>query len=223
MESPLIEAGLLTLALDAAGLVATVASPLATPPPENDTAARNLIQSLLFPPPDRSSIYRLIRGLQIGHQTWEQRLRGFISTRYSPAILAGIISLGYSQGLDQKQIARRLLPAMHGIRSAARRLGRTYGMAIAHSINMKTSDQLGDLVIGYTVHSVHGNPYSRPWHVERDGTEYFKHPTEGQKGMHQCPHPPLEADDVKERPAGTPHMAWNCLCYLTPILRPVGA
>jgi hypothetical protein len=214
-----MEAGLLQFALDAAGL--RIDMPMDAIPTD-ETAARNLIQSLLFPPPDRLSVYRIVRGLQINGQTWEQRLRGTVSARFSPNILAGIISLGYSQGKDVKAIAQDLRPAMEGIRTSAKRLARTYGMAIAHHTQQQTADQLGDLVIGWTIHSVHGNPNSRPWHVARDGTEYFKEPEPWQKGLAQLPHPPLEAADPAERPKGAPHIAWNCLCYATPILRPLG-
>ncbi len=162
-----------------------------------------------------------MRGIQIDWQTWEQRLFGEVSARFSPAIIAGVISRGYAEGLNQREIAQRLLPAFHGIRTSARRVARTYGMAIAHHTQQQTAAGLGDLVIGYTVHAVHGNPNSRPWHVARDGTQYFKQPGEGQKGLGQMPRPPFEAEDPRERPAGAPYMAWNCLCYLTPILRPV--
>jgi uncharacterized protein with gpF-like domain len=75
------------------------------------------------------------------------------------------------------------------------------------------------LLIGYQVHATL-DQHTRPWHKQRDGTVYYKNPGPGQKGMAQMPNPPDEAADPRERPPGTPHTAWNCRCYLTPVLRP---
>ena len=75
---------------------------------------------------------------------------------------------------------------------------------------MQAHAQLGDLVIGYMLHSAFSE-HTRSWHANRDGNIYYFDPEPGEKGMYQMPNPPLEPDDPAERPAGTPHMAWNCL------------
>ena len=91
-------------------------------------------------------------------------------------------------------------------------------MRVAAATQMDAHAALGDLVVGYKVHATLDNN-TRPWHRSRDGQRYYLDPAPDQKGMAQCPHPPDEAADPSERPVGTPRTAWNCRCYLTPILR----
>lgn len=137
-----------------------------------------------------------------------------------PEMLANVLVREYSQGKTQQEIAKALLPHADGVRSSARRVARTWGIYVAGESQREAHESLGDLVIGYEVRASPG-PYSRPWHQERSGTIYYKQPKQGQKGLAQMPRPPLEAEDPGERPAGTPRVAWNCLCYLMPVLAPV--
>ncbi len=174
--------------------------------PVRDEDQRDFISDLLFPP---LSVERVAAILQrpIAGRTWLQDLSQ--ATRLaSPDVVASIIANGFSAGLNPREIAALLRPAVQGVQTSARRVARTYGMQVAHRVQMDAHEQLGDLVIGYTVRSAK-SPNSRKWHVQRSGTEYFLNPKKGQKGMAQCPHPPLEADDPVERPAGTPHLAFN--------------
>jgi len=129
----------------------------------------------------------------------------------SPDLLSGIISAGFAEGKTIAEIAKDVRPAVQGVQSSARRVARTEGVRVAHEVQMEAYDQLGDLVIAYQIHAVHGNPYSREWHVKRDGTVYYKKPGPGQKGFDKMPRPPMEAPDVSERPAGTPQVAPNCI------------
>lgn len=160
-----------------------------------------------------ADVLRIVYGNQ-----WQERLAA--STRLAqPATLASIIANGMIQGKSQQEIARDILPAVNNVRVSARRIARTEALRVAGQMQMQAHEALGDLVIAYQVHSMH-DEHVRPWHLKRDKTIYYKNPAPGQKGLLQMPNPPEEAADPNERPPGTPQMAWNCRCYITPILRP---
>ena len=144
-------------------------------------------------------------------RTWEQDLANASRlTGYDPDGMARQLALSLALGKNIRQAAQDLLPMVDGVKSTARRIARTYGMQVAHYGAMTAHESLGpDMVIGYQIHAVRGNPHSRPWHVFRSGTIYYREPKEGQKGFHQMPQPPLEALDPRERPPGTPAIAWN--------------
>lgn len=204
-DAPAPQPGFVQLALDAAGKLAAGAS-----------LDRQDLGALLFPPPKIEDVIRILRH-PIAGRTWEQDLS--LATKLAdPNVWLGIVSGGIAAGQTPAQIARTLRPAVDGYKASARRIARTYGMQIAHRGAMEAHDQLGDLLVGYVVHSAKG-PYSRKWHVERDGTEYFFRPGPDQKGMESCPHPPLEPANMDGCPAGAPHTAWNCMCWLSPRLR----
>lgn len=204
--------GLVHLAITGQDLVASdrLAS-IREPAPHTpgDEEVRALIERLLFPSPAAERVESFIRRMVIGGETWEQRLAK-ASPPWSLPLLASTLAAGYAAGKTQREIAQDLLPVVDGVRSSARRLARTYGMAVAHQTQMETAHQLGDLVVGYQVHATL-DQWTRPEHRHRDGTIYYKDPGPGQKGMNECPHPPLEADGK---------CAWNCRCYLTPVLAP---
>lgn len=166
---------------------------------------RQDLAAFLFPPPNEATILRL---LNRGPEPWYAQLER--ATRLAdPDTLAQIIGSGYALGKSQREIAKDLLPAVNGVRVSARRIARTEGVRIGHALQMHAHDQLGDLVIGFEIHAVHGNPNSRWWHLKRSGTIYYRNPQPGQKGYHQMPRPPEEAPDPAERPAGTPQTAYN--------------
>lgn len=184
---------------------------------EDDSAAPELriteLLDILFPPPPEADVLRIVYGNQ-----WQERLAA--STRLAqPATLASIIANGMIQGKSQQEIARDILPAVNNVRVSARRIARTEALRVAGQMQMQAHEALGDLVIAYQVHSMH-DEHVRPWHLKRDKTIYYKNSAPGQKGLEQLPNPPEEAADPNERPPGTPQMAWNCRCYITPILRP---
>lgn len=167
------------------------------------------IQDLLFPPLDVRTINRFL-ATPIAGSTWVQDLS--VATRLAPADrIADLLVSGLSRGLTPAQIARTLQPVVQGVQSSARRIARTYGMQVAHAAQQEAHEQLGDLLIGYQINALK-DQWTRPWHRERSGTIYYKEPKSGQKGMAQMPHPPLEAEDPSERPAGAPRTAWNCRC-----------
>lgn len=183
----------------------------------SDEKKRKIFADLLFPPLSLDRVAEIVRG-RSGSLDWVSRLSA--ATRLAaPEQLAGIITRSYSQGKTQQQIAKDLLPAVQNVQTTARRIARTEGMRIAHDTQMEMYDQLGDLVIGYQVHA-QLDQNTRPWHAARSGTIYYNEPKKGQKGPAQMPHPPIEPEDPRERPAGAPRTAWNCRCYTSPVLRP---
>lgn len=160
----------------------------------------------LFAPMQLGDIYRIVYS-----SGWQDRLEAM--TRLASAdALAAIIATGWQQGLTPAAIARQIRPAVQGVQSSARRIARTEGMRIAHDVQMDMYEQVPG-IIGYQIHSMHF-PATRDWHAKRNGTIYYRDPKPGQKGFDQMPRPPMEAPDPRERPAGTPEVAHNCLCVL---------
>lgn len=173
---------------------------------EDDTEPDGLrltdLIDLLFPPPAPSEVERIVFGGK-----WQERLAS-LSRLAPPFELANLVGAGLAAGKDHREIARELAPLVNRVRSSARRIARTEALRVAGAMQMKCHEQLGDLVLGYTVHSAH-LPDSRSWHVQRSGTTYYRDPKPGQKGYRQMPHPPDEADDPSERPPKTPQVAPN--------------
>lgn len=183
-----------------------------------DDEQRELLRQLLFPAPDQTFVARVLKTPIAGH-TWQQDL-SHATKLANPSAWVHLIVSGFAAGKNPREIAQALLPAVQGVKTTARRLARTYGMEVAHAVQMDAHSQLGDLIVGYQCHSAKF-PTSRPWHVARDGVIYYLHPTGDQKGPRQMPHPPLEPEDPAERPAKAPRTAWNCMCWLSPVLRPL--
>lgn len=168
-----------------------------------DAIPDDLLLQLILPTPPEHVIRRRV----------EELIAPFLATPRAdlvpPEGLANILIQGYSQGKNQQEIAKDLLPHVDGVRASARRVARTWGIHVAQESQFEAHESLGaDLVIGYEIHATPG-PYSRPWHQERDGTIYYREPQAGQKGFAQLPRPPREAPDPAERPPGTPAIAWN--------------
>ena len=169
-------------------------------------------RAILFPAPTEQHAARVIFG-----SGWQDRIREGTGLG-SPEAIAQRVFTGLTLGQTHEEIARRLLPVVDGVRATAKRLARTESMRVAAATQWEAHAALGDLVVGYTVHATLDSN-TRPWHRARDGQEYFIDPGPGQKGPLQMPHPPDEAADPTERPAGTPWTAWNCRCFLVPRLR----
>lgn len=143
-----------------------------------------------------------------------------VARAINPRKIADILIKGISTGLNRVQIMQELRNELGMTRSEAKRTARTEGARVATESNMAAYEELGDSVTGYMIHAT-PNPDSRWWHKHRSGTAYYKFPKEGQKGLKQLPHPPMEAEDPNERPEGAPATAWNCLCYLQPLFAPL--
>ncbi|MES2342306.1 MAG: hypothetical protein V4597_11555 [Pseudomonadota bacterium] len=194
--------------------VALAVRPPVRKPPSAPPAVLSISTLVLPPPPEpvvRAWLAQFVRPAD-----WQTL--GTPTDRRMPEELANVLASGKARGLGQRELALEVRPHLDGSRVRARRAARTFGIHAAHSGQLDAWESLGDLVIGYTLHSAKV-PLSRPWHVARDGREYYRHPGPGQDGLEKCPHPPLEPADPAERPAGTSHIAFNCLCYVTPILR----
>ncbi len=174
------------------------------------------IRDLLIEPPKEDLLWRALSPL-IVPADWE--LIGERHDRKLPTDLAREIANRMGQGESQYELAKALRPYLDGSRVRARRAARTFGVHIAHVAQVDAWGELGDMVIGYQIHATANTcPPSRKWHQERSGTIYYRHPKRGQKGFDKMPRPPMEAPDIRERPAGTPSIAWNCLCFLTPVM-----
>jgi SPP1 gp7 family putative phage head morphogenesis protein len=167
-----------------------------------DSLALQDYLDFLFPSPPEDEVKRILYG-----NDWQERLAA--CTRLAdPATLASIVANGLINGKSQQEIAQQIAPAVNNVRASARRIARTESVRVAGAMQMKAHEALGDLVIGYQVHSMH-DIHTRPWHLKRDGTIYYKEPGPGQKGLFQMPHPPDEPQDPAERPPGKPQTAWN--------------
>jgi len=142
-----------------------------------------------------------------------------ITSLVTPQRLISVVSQAASKGLSRAQIARQVLePIFQTTKSDAKRVARTTGALIANQSNMQAFQGLGDLLTGYQVHCV-TDKNSRPWHQARKNQVYKINPKEGEKGLKQMPRPPYEPEDPAERPAGTPEIAHNCRCFLSPVCR----
>ena len=205
-------AGIITLGIDAGGqLVARDrAAHLREPARQGMTIEEQyeLFKRLLFPPPSMADLTRIVFGAFHGVR-WDQRLAG-VSRLASPEQMAGVIMAGYSQGKNQREIAKDLMPIVDNVRSAAKRIARTEGMRIAGEIQMDAHERLGSLCVGYQILATL-DQHTRPAHRARNGQIFYKQPEVGQKGIDQMPRPPLESDGS---------LAWNCRCTLVPVLAP---
>lgn len=115
-----------------------------------------------------------------------------------------------SEGKNRVEIAKDLQTMLNGDRVACRRVARTEGARVATQVQLATSEQLADEISGYSVIAVPKTEFSRPDHLRRSGTIYWRHPKAGQLGFDKMPQPPIEAD-------GT--LSWNCRCQLAPVWR----
>ena len=192
-------------------------APLTDEPHTDRETQLDLLSQILFPPPSED---RLLGWLARFVRPADYHQVGTDSDRRMPETLAAQIAVGMSQGIGQRELAKELLPHLDGSRVRARRAARTFGIYTAHQGQNEAWDGLGDMVIGFQVFSAKV-PDSRPWHKARHGRKYYLDPEAGQASMHQCPDPPLEPPDPAERPPGTPQVAFNCLCWRVPLLRPL--
>lgn len=185
------------------------ADPAEPLPNEADDWA-DVAASALFPPPTLNEINQVVLS-----GDWPKRIES-LTRLATPDAVAGIVAAGFQHGLTPTAIARQLRPLVANVQASAARVVRTESMRVAHETQFQMYEQVPG-VVGYQIHSMHF-PATREWHARRDGTIYYRDPKPGQKGFRQMPRPPMEADDPGERPSGTPHVAANCLCWLTPVM-----
>lgn len=125
-----------------------------------------------------------------------------VRTSISPQRIARIIIDGISKGYDRVMIARELRNELGATKAQAKRIARTEGARVATESNMAAFEELGEMVLGYLIHSVL-DERTRPQHRARNGTIYYKEPTGNQKSVSEMPRPPIESDGS---------IAWNCRC-----------
>ena len=174
-------------------------------------------KELLFPPPSRKKTLEIIKR-PVGGVDWDERLQ-MMSRLASPEVLASRVANGYAAGMTRQQIVKELTPLVNGVKSSARRVARTQGMAIANTMQMDAYADAGDIIEGYQ-HFSTLDQFARPWHAARNGRIYYKRPKPGQSGLYQMANPPMEPDDPNERPSGEPKLARNCRCVLVAVLVP---
>lgn len=176
----------------------------------SDDEAREAFASALFPPPSESQVLGIM-GTVLNGQKWYQALDASAkAAAFEPGSLAALVARDISQGKSQREVAKSVLPFVNGVRYRAKRVARTYGLAVAHDSQQAANDALADLIEGWQVHATL-DQNTRPKHRERNGRIYYLHPQPGQAGLDQKPDPPREADG---------EVAWNCRCYVSPVLRP---
>ncbi len=176
-------------------------------------AKDQLLKQVLFKPMTRSQVRAILVQQQVVGQIAP------ITKLLQPHQIISVISRAQSQGLTRAQIIRQeLQPLFHGSKAVATRVARDTGTMITNQANLQAFQGLGPLLLGYRCNCV-TDKASRPWHQERDQQEYFFNPKEGQKGMDRCPFPPLEPANPEERPANTPKHAFNCRCWLSPVIK----
>lgn len=178
--------------------------------PLTPEAKRAAFLDLLFPPPSQGVIDSILYATVQG-QTWEQRLAGATRTSATPQQLAHVVGQGVAQGKTVQEIAKALLPVVDGVRSTARRIARTESLRVIQEASFQSWQGMKELIVGYQIKAVL-DQVTRPDHAKRNGTIYYTDPKNGQKGMSECPHPPLEADGS---------IAWNCRCGLAKVMAPL--
>ncbi|NDD55722.1 hypothetical protein EBZ39_17970, partial [bacterium] len=171
-------------------------------------AERARIEAQLLPVESQEEIDRIVYAPS-GQTTWQQRMQAQTGLA-SPASVAAVIATSRAQGETAGQMAQRLLPIVQGNRVSARRIARTESARCSTESSMQTYENMGDLVIGYQINATM-DWRVRPHHAARNGTIYYRTPRPGQESMLHMPRPPIEED-------GT--VAYNCRCYLSPVLTP---
>jgi hypothetical protein len=176
-----------------------------------DVDPAEALAALVFPPPPLPAVRQFVYS-----GDWRQRLAHQTGLA-APRKVAQTVTQAVSQGRSIRELARALQPVLDGVRSSARRVAHDEVIRVSHAMQEHAWDQAGELVVGFTVNAVDfgHSPRSRPEHRKRHGREYLKRPAAGQRGMDECPHPPYES------PRDGSKLAYNCRCFLTPILAPL--
>ena len=167
---------------------------------------RDYFAAILFKPPTEAEVQAILR-TPVNGQSWQQEM-GQATRLASPETVASGIAQAFAAGQNWREIAKTIRPSLQGVQSSARRVARTFGMQVAHEMQMRSHAQLGDMVIGYQIHALL-DQHTRSWHAARSGTIYYAKPGIGQKGYYQMPNPPREAADPRERPPGEPSLAMH--------------
>lgn len=178
----------------------------ASRPTLEDTAAVDQLGRFAFdavlPGPSPEQVHRLVYS-----SGWQRRLAE-LTQLADPESLAAAVASSIARGDTPRQAAAAIRPLVQDVQTSARRIARHETVRVAHEARFAAYEELGDFVEGYQIHAVLDSR-TRPEHRRRDGTIYYRNPIAGQKGFDAMPRPPMEADGS---------VAFNCRCYLTPVL-----
>ena len=152
--------------------------------------------SLIIPSPALDFLESIVGPL------WRRVVGTINPQRASDAVLQGIAG-----GKDRRQIAADLEEVFDGYAAGARRVARTAGLQVATSTQLAVSETIPDLVAGYELNTVLDERV-RPEHRAAHGRRFYRTPKSGQTGLNECPQPPIWNGEV----------AWNCRCFLVPII-----
>lgn len=181
------------------------------------TKTGKLLKEVVFAPMKRSVKQAILVTSQVVERI-SRTIRGITAS-----VLLSVITQGQSKGLDQKEIGKKLLePIAQIVKSNVQRATRTATSIATNKANMESYQKLGKMLIGFQLHTHPPDPGSRWWHLKRRFNKYYFKPKEGQLGMGAMPNPPFEPLDPSLRPAKEPFCAYNCRCWLKPIVR-IGA
>jgi len=165
------------------------------------------VQAQLIPPITQTEAEEIVNAPSKG-TTWQARIQAQTGLG-SPDQIAAIVAMQAAQGATVQQLTAALAPIVQGNRVTARRVARTEGLRVAHAARMQAFDGLGDMLIGYQIHGTM-DWRIRPHHALRNGNVYKITPAPGELSVaDDMPHPPMEADGS---------VAFNCRCYLSPVL-----
>lgn len=204
-----------TIATVADSLAGTVADSVAAaretvrgavrPVMEDTTATERAMQfafDAILPAPTEEQVRRIVYS-----SNWQRRFAE-LTTLADPDTLAATVASSIARGDTPRQAAAAIRPIVQDVQASARRIARHETIRTAHEARFAAYEELGDFVEGYQIHAVLDGR-TRPEHRRRDGTTYYRNPQPGQLGFDRMPRPPMEADGS---------VAFNCRCYLTPIL-----
>lgn len=173
-----------------------------------DEAALPELLDLILPPLLPEQVRRVVYAAG-----WAERVAA-LTKLADPDVLAARVAAAVQQGWKVAQIAADIRPAVQSVATSARRVARTAGLWVAHEAELHVYEEgLGDVVAGYTVRAVLDEA-TRPEHRKRAGTRYLRAPKPGEKGFDEMPRPP------RESPRDGGGWAFNCRCYLEPLLNP---
>lgn len=175
-------------------------------PPLSDKEKKRRFEAMLFPPPSREFVNRVVFGDTSG-ATWAQRIQG-LSRLASPEVLGNIVAAGVAQGKSQQEIAKDLLPAVQGVRASAKRVARTESMRVAAAMQRAAHAELDDITAGEQIHATK-DQRTRPTHRARDGRIWLKDSGESRTEA-------LKLENGQDYVPDAP----NCRCSISLILKP---
>lgn len=183
------------------------------PDPSTDL---NAYLDLIFPPPSADRVRKFLEPLVPPMPITAKGNQGAMATE----IMAQTIARVRSEGGNNRQVAKALMPFFDNSRTRAMRVARTYGLFVANEMHLEISNGMGSIVAGRQVNNP-GGENARPDHALRSGTVYWKNPTGGQYGYDVMPRPPWDTGRGPHENGGG--IKWGCRCWMNEVLTPLGS